>query len=50
MLARNGAHTATTAERVRLVVALAKAGGTLRCIAVSIAASAFRKVRDAYSL
>lgn len=43
-------HTATTAQRVRLVVALSEAGGTLRCIAVSLAVSGFRRqVGFAYS-
>lgn len=43
-------RTATTAQRVRLVVALSEAGGTLRCIAVSLAVRGVRRsVGVAYS-
>ena len=35
-------HTATPAERVRLVVALSETGGTLRYIAVSLEAPCWR--------
>ena len=34
---RKISRTATPAERVRLVVALSEAGGSLRCVAVSLA-------------
>lgn len=51
VLRRGRSHTATTAERVRLVVALAKAGGTLRCVAVSpMVSMSHWPCRAAYSL